>query len=583
MIAPQAFSTMTATVTATMTQVPTTRTATTNAPRNQLDKCEATQTQHKTRSPSILHPAKKAANYATQRNLLLYFVRNDPAITIAGLLLPHDFERTAITTTKNANFSLQLIVELLSTGTKQVAPANSKLHLIVVFIQRASTAQTTVDLISVLEGEHPKLHRAIQVKFRQAIHQSIQAKLRQMIQVRLCGVIQAKLHPGIHLATQAQLHQVSSATICNNSFKLIDTLRLAALCSEGAQPASTILCNELCGRGLIVDFIPTTSNPLLPPVLNGASALAHQSNLQVESKSKLIVICFKIFLHFHKDCKTFCEGERDEPGIVVLVDISDLGIVGHPGIGLVGRTGLGFISHVGQVGLVGLISLVGLVGLVGLVSLVRLIGLVCLVGFSLISYIGLGLIDKIDLGLYDISFVGLGLFGVNGLINVGFVGLVSFISLVGLGFIGLLGLIGFIGLLGLVGIVLNGLISNSIIAISFGLVCIQFEIEMIQSQHCSFVREKDVACANSYFLISLRPDSYFGDGIQHAKQLFFSSFPQMTKYFVMRECEDIPTWISLCCDSAFAHKKEFSIFKFPERFLVISCAEISLSWLHSLY
>jgi hypothetical protein len=28
---------------------------------------------------------------------------------------------------------------------------------------------------------------------------------------------------------------------------------------------------------------------------------------------------------------------------------------------------------------------------------------------------------------------------------------------------------------------------------------------------------------------------------------------------------------SLCCDSTFAHKKEFSIFKFPERFLEISC------------
>ncbi len=51
----------------------------------------------------------------------------------------------------------------------------------------------------------------------------------------------------------------------------------------------------------------------------------------------------------------------------------------------------------------------------------------------------------------------------------------------------------------------------------------------------------------------------------------------MTKYFVMRECEYIPTQnIYLCCDSAFAHKKEFSIFKFPERFLEISCAEISL-------
>jgi hypothetical protein len=40
-------------------------------------------------------------------------------------------------------------------------------------------------------------------------------------------------------------------------------------------------------------------------------------------------------------------------------------------------------------------------------------------------------------------------------------------------------------------------------------------------------------------------------------------------------CEDIPTWISLCCDSAFAHKKEFSIFKFTGRFLEISCRDLT--------
>jgi hypothetical protein len=48
----------------------------------------------------------------------------------------------------------------------------------------------------------------------------------------------------------------------------------AALCSEGAQRAPTILCNKLRGHGLIVDFIPTTSNLLLWPVLN-CSATSH--------------------------------------------------------------------------------------------------------------------------------------------------------------------------------------------------------------------------------------------------------------------------------------------------------------------
>jgi hypothetical protein len=53
---------------------------------------------------------------------------------------------------------------------------------------------------------------------------------------------------------------------------------------------------------------------------------------------------------------------------------------------------------------------------------------------------------------------------------------------------------------------------------------------------------------------------FFGDALQNATQSFFNRIPQMTKYFIMRECEDIPTGISLCCDSAFAHKKEISNF-----------------------
>jgi hypothetical protein len=75
-----------------------------------------------------------------------------------------------------------------------------------------------------------------------------------------------------------------------------------------------------------------------------------------------------------------------------------------------------------------------------------------------------------------------------------------------------------------------------------------------------------VVCAaktNSYFLISLRP----------TKQLFFIRLPQMTKYFVMRESEHIG-------DTSIWSQEGISIFKFPERFLMISCAEISLSWLH---
>jgi hypothetical protein len=54
-------------------------------------------------------------------------------------------------------------------------------------------------------------------------------------------------------------------------------------------------------------------------------------------------------------------------------------------------------------------------------------------------------------------------------------------------------------------------------------------------------------------------NSVFRNAIQNATQLFFNRIPQMTKYYVMRESENIPTGISLCSDSAFAHKKELSI------------------------
>ncbi len=80
------------------------------------------------------------------------------------------------------------------------------------------------------------------------------------------------------------------------------------------------------------------------------------------------------------------------------------------------------------------------------------------------------------------------------------------------------------------------------------------------------MREKDVACANSYFLIFLRPDSYFGDPLQDVKQLFLSRFLQMTKYFVMRECENIPTWISLCLTTVFSQQGEISVFLIPQEF-----------------
>jgi hypothetical protein len=69
-------------------------------------------------------------------------------------------------------------------------------------------------------------------------------------------------------------------------------------------------------------------------------------------------------------------------------------------------------------------------------------------------------------------------------------------------------------------------------------------------------------------LAGLDSEFFFGVALQNGKKIIFNRIRilQMTKYFVTRECENIPTGISLCCDSAFTHKKEFSIFKFPEWF-----------------
>jgi hypothetical protein len=83
---------------------------------------------------------------------------------------------------------------------------------------------------------------------------------------------------------------------------------------------------------------------------------------------------------------------------------------------------------------------------------------------------------------------------------------------------------------------------------------------------------------SSLAMARLDADSFFGDALQNAKQLFFSSLPKMTRYFVMREGENVPTGISQCCNSAFAQKKEFSIFKSLKGFWR-SLAEISLHWL----
>jgi hypothetical protein len=209
----------------------------------------------------------------------------------------------------------------------------------------------------------------------------------------------------------------------------------------------------------------------------------------------------------------------------------------------------GINGQISLIGLSGINNLKGFVNLNGLVS-IRGFGLVSLVGlggFGLVGVIGLslishyGLIGFISLGIsfigHGISLVSLSGFGLISLIGLSLAALIGHISLTGLicviGFalISLVGLSGF-GLIGLSGI--NSLIGQISLVNS-----LKFEIEMKPSQHDLFRRDSGLWCVWKVFSSLAGLDSVFLNALQNAKQLFHISLPQMTKYCVMRECENI--------------------------------------------
>ncbi len=69
--------------------------------------------------------------------------------------------------------------------------------------------------------------------------------------------------------------------------------------------------------------------------------------------------------------------------------------------------------------------------------------------------------------------------------------------------------------------------------------------------------------------------SVFGDALQNAKQLFSTRLPQMTKYCIMRECENILCGYLYDGDLAFVILKGIHGFKFPKRFLEISSRDLT--------
>ncbi len=70
-------------------------------------------------------------------------------------------------------------------------------------------------------------------------------------------------------------------------------------------------------------------------------------------------------------------------------------------------------------------------------------------------------------------------------------------------------------------------------------------------------------------------DSNFLNALQNAKQLFHISLPQMTKYCVTRECENIRNGYLYVMTQNLLILKGIYGFKFPKRFLEISSRDLT--------
>ncbi len=73
--------------------------------------------------------------------------------------------------------------------------------------------------------------------------------------------------------------------------------------------------------------------------------------------------------------------------------------------------------------------------------------------------------------------------------------------------------------------------------------------------------------------------SYNGDVLQNAKQLFSLRLPQMMKYCVMRECDNILSEYLSVVTTVFSQQDGIYGFKLPKRFFWRSLPEISHSFL----
>jgi hypothetical protein len=110
----------------------------------------------------------------------------------------------------------------------------------------------------------------------------------------------------------------------------------------------------------------------------------------------------------------------------------------------------------------------------------------------------------------------------------------------------------------------------------------------VSSLHvCSFVREKmcwwlALAKKKMWLWIASFGDSYNDEVLQYGKQLFSLRLPQMTKYCVMRECDNILSGYISVVTPVFSQQDGIYGFKFPKRFLEISSRDLTLFFLLSI-
>jgi hypothetical protein len=100
---------------------------------------------------------------------------------------------------------------------------------------------------------------------------------------------------------------------------------------------------------------------------------------------------------------------------------------------------------------------------------------------------------------------------------------------------------------------------------------------MKPSSHDLFWRESGLWCVRRVFSSLAGLDSVFLNALQNATQLFFNRIPQMKKYCVMRECENILHGFLYVFDLGFVILKGIYGLKFPKRFLEISSRDLTSS------